>query len=443
LVIKTIGVGGDYTDFNLAVLALQALGVGGIVEDYEFRIISSFNNITASPVGFVCPNGFTISFINENPPLGNPLNGHKITCATTPYIRTYADVQGRGELIFDGLYLKENGVGLSLLTIVIPQETFAYAQWKDRKTVIKNCMFDAGKNVQIALNCRSAEYSLWELSNLKIWGHTALGLVFENAGVVQNPGETTKFIENITVFNEVNNCVGIRSNVAGDAGSDDTRYSNVVVANDGIAVGTVCWDSGILPGRIIVNNCASSDATCPLVYGTGNIRNIVPANEFKSLDDTNSDFLELKETADFSGVPLSVDIGDTVSLNSFLSGTGQLYQTGTTTISAWNTEDIAGNQRPDADGKVSIGAHEQTEISSYSWNFDDGKSSVSKNPSVFYTTPGFKTISLTLVYKDGSTETVTKVDYIEVRGYNIGFIGNPTSGPAPLKVKFETTFEPL
>jgi len=304
-------------------------------------------------------------------------------------------------------------------------------------------MFDAGKNVQIALNCRSAEYSLWELSNLKIWGHTALGLVFENAGVVQNPGETTKFIENITVFNEVNNCVGIRSNVAGDAGSDDTRYSNVVVANDGIAVGTVCWDSGILPGRIIVNNCASSDATCPLVYGTGNIRNIVPANEFKSLDDTNSDFLELKETADFSGVPLSVDIGDTVSLNSFLSGTGQLYQTGTTTISAWNTEDIAGNQRPDADGKVSIGAHEQTEISSYSWNFDDGKSSVSKNPSVFYTTPGFKTISLTLVYKDGSTETVTKVDYIEVRGYNIGFIGNPTSGPAPLKVKFETTFEPL
>lgn len=340
-----IGTGGDYTDFNAAVLALEALGPAGLGDDHRFRIISNIVNATVAPAGNVYLNGHTVSFINDNPPNGNPLAGYRIDCVSRPTIRTAQDIGGRGILIFDGLYFKAQGADPLLIRVAM--ETFPFAQWRLRRVEIKNSMFDGNGTATISLNCRSAEYSYWLLSNLKIWGHRVYGLWFGDSGSVSNPGETTKTIENVTVLNESDNCVGIYSNGVGDAGGDDTDYKNVVSVSDGIATGTKDWYDSILPGRISVNNCASSDATCPLIYGTGNIQNIVPASEFESLSDADPDFLFLRKGAltasaspdpDKGPAPLRVDFQGRVEY-SFPAGM-QLYNAGQAPV--LSIYDIAG-----------------------------------------------------------------------------------------------------
>lgn len=84
-------------------------------------------------------------------------------------------------------------------------------------------------------------------------------------------------------------------------------------------------------------------------------------------------------------------------------------------------------------------------ITSWSWDFGDGGTSEDRNPA--YTYPhnneplGYYSVTLTVTGPEGSDSEV-KNDYIEVWGPPVaGFFGNPTSGPAPLKVNFTDTSE--
>jgi hypothetical protein len=343
----TIGVGGDYADFNSAVNALAAILWPGLTDDYEFEVISNLTNSTAYSGGVVYLNYHTVKFYSSVPHLGNPLKGNIITCTRTATIATAQSVEGRGTLIFEDLYFKANpGFGSELVRIQVAMEFFEYIQWKTRKTVIKNCMFDGNGTAQISLKCASAEYSLWELSNLKIWGHQFWGLNFGYSGILVNPGETSKFIENVIIFNDVNGSVGMLSNGLGDSGGDDTYYKNVISCRNG-ATGSD-WFTGMQAARCIVDNCASSDATCPVTFGSNNLRNIVTVNEFESLDDTNPNFLKLNNgqlvadpiaEPDRGVKPLRVRFTGNID---YVWPSGQIYNAGT--IPALTINDIAGAQ---------------------------------------------------------------------------------------------------
>ena len=128
----------------------------------------------------------------------------------------------------------------------------------------------------------------------------------------------------------------------------------------------LCVTTGVnyQPGVFV--NCAAQDGTITSELGGGTdcIENIVPADEFQSLDDTNSKFLFLIEGtkaafADYNPShgpkPLDVQFGASVE---YSPAESVLAQGGTEPTYAGD-EDIAGTPRPNEDGTYAIGCHEQ------------------------------------------------------------------------------------
>ena len=134
------------------------------------------------------------------------------------------------------------------------------------------------------------------------------------------------------------------------------------------------------------------------------------------------------------------------------------------------TTDFDGEDRPTASGMTDIGADECqaagpqppvanfsgnptngnvpltvyfTDLSSgsptsWDWSFGDSGSSQAQHPSHEYTTANTYTVGLTAYNAEGQ-DTETKVDYITVTAGQppvAEFVGNPTSGNAPLTVNF-------
>jgi len=79
------------------------------------------------------------------------------------------------------------------------------------------------------------------------------------------------------------------------------------------------------------------------------------------------------------------------------------------------------------------------EITSWSWDFGDGGTSILENPVHTYTDPGTYTVSLT-ISGDGGESTEIKTDAIEVYGaVEANFTSDFTDGIAPLTVNFTDT----
>ena len=81
-------------------------------------------------------------------------------------------------------------------------------------------------------------------------------------------------------------------------------------------------------------------------------------------------------------------------------------------------------------------------ITGYSWNFGDGHTSTSVRPVHLYNTEGVYSVSLT-VTGPGGEDTAIETDYITVTSPSLppiaSFVGEPTSGLAPLTVNFLST----
>ncbi len=76
------------------------------------------------------------------------------------------------------------------------------------------------------------------------------------------------------------------------------------------------------------------------------------------------------------------------------------------------------------------------EITSWSWTFGDGATSVAQHPAHIYLEPGRRTVTLTVSGPSGS-DSETKTDYISVGAApEANFAAAPTSGSAPLTVAF-------
>lgn len=73
---------------------------------------------------------------------------------------------------------------------------------------------------------------------------------------------------------------------------------------------------------------------------------------------------------------------------------------------------------------------------SFNWTFGDASpNATTRNPTHTYTTPGTYDVTLTVTGDDGSV-TKQKTGYIEAKQVALWFMGNQTTGPAPLTVKF-------
>ena len=76
--------------------------------------------------------------------------------------------------------------------------------------------------------------------------------------------------------------------------------------------------------------------------------------------------------------------------------------------------------------QVEINASPNYVVASYLWDFGDGESSGDANPSHTYYTPGLYSVSLIVSGVHGCTDTISKADYINVRGPIVDFTKDKT-----------------
>ncbi len=80
-----------------------------------------------------------------------------------------------------------------------------------------------------------------------------------------------------------------------------------------------------------------------------------------------------------------------------------------------------------------------TSINSWQWNFGDGGSSASQNPTHTYTVPGMYTVNLIVTNAGGCIDTVSMDSVVIVPGPVGTFTFSPTSGCRPLSVIFTSS----
>lgn len=318
MIYKTIGVGGNYADIGAAWVYLVSLSI--LEDDYTFTIISDFIEVTGGVSVSWDVNWAqkTISFLNPN--------GYWITHITNDGYTFMSRGPGNNindKLIVDGLRIKY----LGLLTGINVDALCARSEWADIGITSEF------KNVTILAlgGCSSSSYNgihsryfknKCNILNCRIYG-LSCGIQM-SAGVGTTGGEFN--IENCST----QDCgIGIQISTGTDSGVLFS-YKNIVC--NGSNTDFVFTNNP----HVTIKNCADSDNTL-LNSGTNSTReNTITGivdGDFVSVDPDSDKFLTIDKTS-------------------------ALYQTGTTDISSWNTEDFEGNPRPNANGLVSIGAYE-------------------------------------------------------------------------------------
>ena len=116
----------------------------------------------------------------------------------------------------------------------------------------------------------------------------------------------------------------------------------------------------------------------------------------------------------------------------------QVVKTNYITVAGGPTAEFTGSPTSGTEPLTVNFTNQSTDATSYSWNFGDGGTSTSTNPSYQYASAGTYTVSLT-AYNSCGSDVNTKTDYITVNTCVTpvaDFSGSPTSGFAPLTVDF-------
>jgi hypothetical protein len=320
---KTVGIGGDYSDWNLALQSI--LNNMAIPDNTDFTQISDIHDTHISLVGYgICfLENFIVRFLNPNnyKTYLESLNGGLYFLFST-----FGFTPKTGQVIIDGLdiislnsqsvnspcmYLRNNDNSYSIKIIAknnringnnisqcgmqfYTQAAYGYAQkydiYNNRIGGIEN--YDGSRCLYGYMNGSST---------------TSLNIFIENNSIIRPP-------KGFGIINTTNNIrIDYRNNAVCCSAEND---------------GGADWSS-ILSNSVIYN-CADSDNS--LVVGSNNVHNI-SVDDFISVDPISDEYLKI-------------------------SSESKLHKTGTTDISIWNTGDFGGRPRPNGKGFVSIGAHE-------------------------------------------------------------------------------------
>lgn len=410
---KTIGPGGDYSDYGIA---MNAFDGQALTEDLIFNQIGDVNNITkvTLALGGFSASGISITFNNPD--------------KYTTYLNKVGSnqciiniqISGTFNISYNDLIIENVSVD-SNTALIYSNPSGSIATNNARVINYYNLLVNGSNKNCIGLSIDND--GLYNLVNCVVCNCNSNGVV-----VVGNTSSTlnytSKFLENCTIFN-----CGLVSLGLTSAGIYIHNWNllyrcycslkNVVVFNNG-SYRDFAYDYTPVNDLDFIN-CADSDDTISSSGST--ISNCITGI-------TTDDFIEYDNPYryDFLNINTSSD----------------LYGVGTTSIS--NTADIYGLPRPNQFGLVCIGAHEadnrfnfvgdprSTKVTkpvnfelqgitqsnySYSWSLGDSLTSTNQNPTTTYTVPGYKTISLTVNDGFGNDGTVTKNDYINIEGITV------------------------
>ncbi len=242
----------------------------------------------------------------------------------------------------------------------------------------------------------------------------------------QNPGWTSDQVKQ-HLFDTSDDIYGISGNssYSGKLGAGRVNAFNAVQGGGGPVAPTANFSadpaSGCVPLAVTFTDQSTGDVdTYSWDFGDGGTSTVQnPTYTYNSAGtytvsltvsgpggndtETKTDFITVQDgsvTADFSATPLSGDAPLNVTFTDASTG----------------------------------------DVDTYSWDFGDGGSSTSQNPSYTYNTAGVYTVSLTVSNACGS-DAETKVDYVTVTEPPCDapiaeFSGTPLSGDSPLQVSF-------
>jgi hypothetical protein len=338
MITKTIGTGGDYTDINSAIANLP---VTSWSDDYYFNIINSHNNTTAHTTTKFKANGHTITF---------NLNGYTISSNkeilldfnnTSDYNVLLTITNGKiffySTSLSSSYYIRIDFRGLNSIENI-------------QERLILNNLFISNHTDTPSTNVRRlielynfkgaySGYCKYKIHNIKMYfantNGTCLKVFADQVGGSGSGGAGDyQVIENCSFY--CTNAGGVNVKAF-----EQNQYSwaNYPKYRNCVFYGGFSYPNGYPDTQFY--NCAVSDTSLAdgtYTYSTvsGTIQNLSNTN-FISIDPTSEDFLKINSTS-------------------------VLSETGTLSISSWNTSDLAGESRPNINGTVSIGCYEPTDL---------------------------------------------------------------------------------
>ncbi len=277
-VYRTVGVGGNFVNWTAAWTWLVALGA--LTDDYEFEQISDTTE-TVAFAGQADLGGHNLRFYSSNPHNGDPTKGHRIYLngAVGPNFFTCRFENGNYSDTFhleDLCFRKLDAVDYTMVTL---------GGYGDGITLYAKNLIIIGNDKTIATGLRiHRRDDRYYLSNIKITnvGH-GFNAFYQLLGLTGQDHLT----ENFTIYD-------CGSGISWGAGQR-WIFKNCVCA--GSTLPGVDWTTIVDGTNIQLINCADSDNS--IATGTAsyiNCRpNIIPADEFKSLNVDNPDWLKLND----------------------------------------------------------------------------------------------------------------------------------------------------
>lgn len=295
----TIGVSKNYSTLTSAWADLDNLQ-----GDLNFDLQTAITQTVATS-GSAVLHGHTLSHTSNYKHYGDPTRDVNLVSVNYNASMCRLEFEGPGTLTFSDWYMKR----------VTTETPGSSADFKLQNTDIaldiyfSNIMHDGNGLINGCLYSYDVTPTIY-LKNFKVWDCNDAGFYIEN-------GNANSVYENITIYNSTNYW-GFRV-ASGQPGKANR------IASFGGADGD--FDMGSFS---IFNKCASSDAS----GSEAGLRNLVAANCFVSLDDTNTEFLKIKSSGALAGGANST---------SYLVN---------------NVVDIAGYSRPSTGSIYSVGANE-------------------------------------------------------------------------------------
>ena len=363
----TVGpVTGDYADWGTAWDYL--VGLGALADDYNFRQVENcvINN-SWNQFSVVDCNGHSVRFyVPEAARHGGNPNAGLVTNLVG--VNGVINMQFTNTTIADNVYVDGLNVQKTDFSAIVMMLFGSFAANTEINFNITNNIlkgFSTGEGTGIKFRNNMC---LPKVSNLKIFHiRTPFDGVFSVALLVDRPD--THYAENVVVddFGLFGFSV---SNLPGVSQGHEWTFKNCVAVggNGNPAANPTGWlNPGAGPTRIKAFNCADTDgslSTAVWIDRTDCISNIVAADEFASLVDTDNDYLFLKlgaVTADWTREPAgNVNVGDVIKFDpevTITPGATVLHNSGI--APTLQSVDITGQAIPNSQGEYPIGAHIQ------------------------------------------------------------------------------------